>query len=354
MSASSSAQAHAAPRIDLDRFARVGLSHLPTPIEPLERLSAHLGGPRLFIKRDDCTGLATGGNKARKLDFLVGDALGKNADMLVTQGAVQSNHVRQTAAAACRFGLKCHALLERRVPNVAAAYEETGNVMLDRLFGASLEFRPSGLDMNAEAQAVTERLRSEGHRPYFIPGGGSNPIGALGYVACAQEIVEQCRERRMGFQWLVTATGSTGTHAGLVTGLHMLGSAIQIMGISVRQKRDRQIGAVHALAEATAGLLGSANVPKELTLVDDGYVGEGYGIPAPSTLEAIELTARLEGLLLDPVYTGKGMAGLIGLVRQGFFKPADNVLFLHTGGSSALFAYEQAFAALGKETGMTG
>lgn len=340
--AKTSAHPQSGSWIDFDRFPRVRLSHLPTPIEPLERLSAHLGGPRLFIKRDDCTGLATGGNKARKLEFLVGEALKQNADMLVTQGAVQSNHVRQTAAAACRFGLKSHALLERRVPNVADTYEETGNVLLDRMFGTTLEFRPSGLDMNAEAQAVTEGLRAAGHKPYFIPGGGSNAVGALGYAACAQEIMQQCNAGGLSFQWLVTPTGSTGTHAGLIAGLHALGSELPVMGVSVRQKRERQVGAVHALAQATASLLDATPVPASRTLVDDAYVGEGYGIPAASTLEAIALTARTEGILLDPVYTGKGMAGLIGLVRQGFFKTTDNVLFLHTGGATALFAYEDA------------
>lgn len=312
----------------------------------MPRLSAHLGGPRLFIKRDDCTGLATGGNKARKLEFLVGEALSQNADMLVTQGAVQSNHVRQTAAAACRHGLKCHALLERRVPNRDASYEETGNVLLDRLFGATLEFRPSGLDMNAEAQAVTEQLRAAGHRPYFIPGGGSNATGALGYAVCAQEIVQQCRDGGLAFDWLVMATGSTGTQAGLLAGLHALGSQLPVMGISVRQPHDRQVNAVHALTQATLKKLDAAPIPADRTLVDDGYVGKGYGIPAPSTLEAISLTARMEGVLLDPVYTGKGMAGLIGLIRQGFFKPTDRVLFLHTGGATALFAYEDSATEL--------
>lgn len=309
------------------------------------RLSDLLGGPRLFIKRDDCTGLAGGGNKTRKLEFLVGEALRQNADMLVTQGAVQSNHVRQTAAAACRFGLKCHALLERRVPNRGAIYEKTGNAFLDRLFGATLEFRQDGLDMNAEAEAAANRLRNEGHRPYFIPGGGSNATGALGYAAVAQEILQQCRDQNLAFQWIVLATGSTGTHAGLLAGLHALRSDLPVMGISVRQPRDRQIGAVHRLTGATLEKLGAPPISVDRTLVDDGYVGQGYGIPAPSTLEAIALTARTEGILLDPVYTGKGMAGLIGLIRQGFFKPSDSVLFLHTGGASALSAYEDDFTA---------
>lgn len=344
--ATTTLQSRPGSKVDLDRFPRVPLCHGPTPIEPLARLGAELGGPRLFIKRDDCTGLAGGGNKTRKLEFLVGEALKQNADMLVTQGAVQSNHVRQTAAAACKHSLKSHALLERRVANRPSLYESTGNVFLDRLFGTTLEFRPSGLDMNAEGQAATERLRAAGHRPYFIPGGGSNPTGALGYVVCAQEIAQQCEDEGRAFDWLVMATGSTGTHAGLLAGFHALGFDLPVMGVSVRQPRARQISAVHTLAQATAQKLDMPAPPAERTIVDDRFVGEGYGIPAPSTIEAIELTARLEGILLDPVYTGKGMAGMIGLIREGFFKASDRVLFLHTGGAAALAAYEGDFTQL--------
>lgn len=332
-------------RIDFGRFPRTALCHQPTPIEAMPRLSEALGGPALFIKRDDCTGLALGGNKTRKLEFLVGEALAEKADMLVTQGAVQSNHVRQTAAAACKVGMKCHVLLERRVPGRDESYEQTGNVLLDNLFGATYEFRPAGLDMNAEAQAVTDKLRAEGHRPYFIPGGGSNPTGALGYVNCAQEIVDHEAQTGEKFDWLVMSTGSTGTHAGLVAGFHALGSALPVMGVSVRQPRERQMNAVHALTQKTLEKLGHEGVPLSKILVDDGYVGEGYGIPAESTLEAIRLTAQQEGLLLDPVYSAKGMAGLIGMVRQGFFKPTDRVLFLHTGGATALFAYQDQLLA---------
>ena len=331
--------------IGLDRFPRVALCHQPTPIEPMRRLTEHLGGPRLFIKRDDCTGLATGGNKTRKLEFLVGEALKENADMLVTQGAVQSNHARQTAAAACHVGLKCHIVLERRVPDRDNSYEQTGNVLLDKIFGATHEFRPPGLDMNAEAIAVTERLRAEGHRPYFVPGGGSNPTGALGYASCAREIARQCQETGQHFDWLVMGTGSTGTQAGLVAGFHAMGYDLPVMGVSVRQPRERQVAAVHGLTQKTLDLLGGPSIPTSKILVDDGYVGEGYGIPADSTLEAISLTARQEGILLDPVYSAKGMAGLIGMVRDGFFKPSDSVLFLHTGGSAALFAYEDQILA---------
>lgn len=311
----------------------------------MPRLTELLGGPQLFVKRDDCTGLAMGGNKTRKLEFLVGDAMQQKADMLVTQGAVQSNHVRQTAAAACKVGMKCHVLLERRVPDRDASYEETGNVLLDNLFGATYEFRPGGLDMNAEAEAVSEQLREQGHRPYFIPGGGSNATGALGYAVCAQEIADHVEETGQTFDWLVMGTGSTGTQAGLVAGFEAAGHALPVMGVSVRQPRERQMKAVHALTQKTLEKLGCEGVPLSKILVDDGYVGEGYGIPAESTLEAIRLLAQQEGLLLDPVYSAKGMAGLIGMVRQGFFKPTDNVLFLHTGGASALFAYQEQLLA---------
>jgi len=253
---------------------------------------------------------------------------------------VQSNHVRQTAAAACRYGLKCHGLLERRVPDTDSGYESTGNVLLDNLFGASLEFRPPGLDMNAEAQAAAERLRAEGHRPYFIPGGGSNEIGALGYVSCAQEIVRQSADMGIQFDWIVMGTGSTGTQAGLVAGLHALDANLPVMGISVRQKRDMQIKAVHGLTERTLAKIGAGSIAQSKIIVDDGYVGAGYGVPADSTIEAIRMAAAYEGLLLDPVYSAKGFAGMIGLTRSDFFKPTDKVLFLHTGGSVALFAYE--------------
>ena len=334
-------------RIDFDRFPRTHLCHQPTPIEAMPRLSEALGGPRLFIKRDDCTGLATGGNKTRKLEFLVGEAMQAKADMLVTQGAVQSNHVRQTAAAACKVGMKCHVLLERRVPGVDQAYEETGNVLLDNLFGATHEFRPAGLDMNAEAQTDADALRADGHRPFFIPGGGSNPTGALGYARCAQEIADHTRDTGQHFDWLVMATGSTGTQAGLVAGFEVIGHDLPVMGVSVRQPRERQMNAVHGLTQKTLAKLGADGVPLSKVLVDDGYVGEGYGIPAESTMEAIRLTAQREGILLDPVYSAKGMAGLIGMIRQGFFEPTDTVLFLHTGGATALFAYQdQVLASL--------
>ncbi|MDC1001160.1 D-cysteine desulfhydrase [Alphaproteobacteria bacterium] len=328
----------------LSEFPSVPLCHQPTPLEFMPRMSESLGGPRLWIKRDDCTGLATGGNKTRKLEFLIADAIEKGADMVVTQGAVQSNHVRQTAASACKFGLDCHALLERRVPDRADDYETTGNVLFDQMFGTSLEFRPAGLDMNAEAMAVTEKLAAAGRKPYFIPGGGSNEIGALGYVSCAYELLEQIKANKLDVGWIVLATGSAGTHAGMLAGLHAAGSTIPVMGVSVRQPEDKQIAAVHKLAVLTAAQLTDTPLGVEKVIVDDGYVGAGYGQPTQGTLDAIKLIARREGLLFDPVYSGKGLAGMIGLAGQNFFESDKDVIFLHTGGAAALFAYGNQLA----------
>jgi L-cysteate sulfo-lyase len=330
---------------DLKNFSRVDLCHQPTPLEEMPRLSAALNGPKFLIKRDDCTGLATGGNKTRKLEFLLADALEQGADMLVTQGAVQSNHVRQTAAAACKFGLDCHALLERRVPDRAADYETTGNVLFDHIFGTTIEFRPPGLDMNAEARAVTEKFAVNGRKPYFIPGGGSNEIGALGYVSCAYEMLAQFDAQGLDVGWIVLASGSAGTHAGLLAGLHAAGSDIPVMGISVRQPRERQIAAVHKLAAATAAQLTDTPLSLEKTMIDDGYVGAGYGLPTEGTIAAINLIARKEGVLLDPVYSAKGLAGMIGLTEQKFFDSQKDVVFLHTGGAAALFAYGNQLAS---------
>ena len=328
----------------LSEFPSVPLCHQPTPLEFMPRMSESLGGPRLWIKRDDCTGLATGGNKTRKLEFLIADAIEKGADMVVTQGAVQSNHVRQTAAAACKFGLDCHALLERRVPGREDDYETTGNVLFDQMFGTRLEFRPAGLDMNAEALAVTEKLAAAGRKPYFIPGGGSNEIGALGYVSCAYELLDQIKANNLDVGWIVLATGSAGTHAGMLAGLHAAGSTIPVMGISVRQPEDKQIAAVHKLAVLTASKLTDTPLGVEKVIVDDGYVGAGYGQPTQGTLDAINLIARREGLLFDPVYSGKGLAGMIGLAGQNFFESDKDVIFLHTGGAAALFAYGNQLA----------
>lgn len=324
-------------------FKRVALCHQPTALEQMPRLTEALGGPRLWIKRDDCTGLATGGNKTRKLEFLMADALSVGADIVVTQGAVQSNHVRQTAAAACKLGLDCYALLERRVPDRGQAYEQTGNVLFDHMFNTQIEFRPPGLDMNAEAKAVTERLRQEGRKPYFIPGGGSNEIGALGYVSTAQELLQQCDALQLSPKLVVLSTGSAGTHAGMIAGFHAMGCTIPILGISVRQPEQVQIENVYNLAVKTAAQLTDKPLYRDKVIVDDGYVGEGYGIPTETMVAATRMLARNEGILLDPVYSGKGMAGLIGQIQSGQITNDGDVIFLHTGGSVSLFAYEEQF-----------
>ena len=327
--------------MDLSVFPQVKLCHCPTPLEPLERLSKFLGGPEIWIKRDDCTGLSTGGNKSRKLEFLVGEALHKGADMLVTQGAVQSNHARQTAAAAAKFGLKCHILLERRISDTHDAYEITGNVFLDKLHGSTVEFRESGLNMNAEGELVSQKFSEAGSKPYFIPGGGSNAVGALGYVNCALELISQFTTQSIQFDYLIHATGSTGTQAGLVSGIDGLNYKLPVLGISVRQNCEKQIDAVYKLVNETTDKLKIKEIQREKILVNDQYVGKGYAIPTEGTIEAITLLAQTEGILLDPVYSGKGMAGLIDMVRNGVYTQGEKILFLHTGGSAALFAYEQ-------------
>jgi L-cysteate sulfo-lyase len=330
----------------LARFPRVHFAHLPTPLEPMPNLSRRLAGPRLYVKRDDCTGLATGGNKARKLEFLIGDALRQAADTLITHGAVQSNHVRQTAAAACRYGLRCEALLERRVPGHGAAYEATGNVLLDRLCGTRLHFVPAGTDMDAACAEVALEVRERGGRPYYIPGGGSSPVGALGYVNAALELLQQANDRDLRIDCVVVGTGSSGTQGGLVCGLEGAHAGIDVLGICVRRAAGAQIEAVWKTARVTAERLGlPGGIERSRVMANGDYLGEGYGIPTAGTLEAIRLAAETEGLLLDPVYTGKAMAGLIDLCRQGFFRTDQNVVFLHTGGSAALFAYEAEFGA---------
>jgi L-cysteate sulfo-lyase len=324
----------------LARFPRVKLCHAPTPLEYMPNLTKALGGPQLWIKRDDCTGIATGGNKVRKLEYLMGEALEQGATHVVTQGAVQSNHVRQTAAVAARLGLKCTAVLEHRIQTNDADYLDGGNVLLDRIMGIAIEYRPGGTDMQAAIEEVGQRLAEAGERPYLIPGGGSNPTGALGYANVALELLAQANEMGLRIDHLVHATGSAGTQAGLVVGLHALSAGIPVLGIGVRNPQDRQEASVHALAERTADKLGvRGGVPRDAVRANCDYVGAGYGIPTEGMAEAVRMLARLEGIFLDPVYSGKGMAGLIDLIRKGRFQPSENVVFLHTGGQVGLFGY---------------
>ncbi|KPQ15412.1 MAG: L-cysteate sulfo-lyase CuyA [Rhodobacteraceae bacterium HLUCCO18] len=331
--------------MNLARFPRHFLAHLPTPLERLDRLSAELGGPEIWIKRDDCTGLSTGGNKTRKLEFLMAEAELEGADMVMTQGATQSNHARQTAAFAAKLGMACHLLLEDRTGSNDPNYKENGNVLLDHLHGATTETRPGGADMHAEMEAVAERFRAEGRTVYTIPGGGSNPTGALGYVNCAFELMGQLNDRALVVDHIVHATGSAGTQAGLITGLKACNAQIPLLGIGVRAPRPAQEGNVFALAEKTAEKLGCPGiVAREDVVANTDYVGEGYGIPTEGGLEAISMFAQLEGILLDPVYSAKGAAGLIDLIRKGRFAKGERIVFLHTGGSAALFGYDRALA----------
>ena len=334
----------------LARFPRIFLAHLPTPLERLDRLSKELGGPEIWIKRDDCTGLSTGGNKTRKLEFLMAEALTQGADTIITQGATQSNHARQTAAFAAKLGLACHILLEDRTGSNDANYNLNGNVLLDHLHGATTSKRAGGMDMAAEMEVLASRLQGEGRKTYIIPGGGSNPTGALGYVNCAFELVSQANDRGLVIDHLVTATGSAGTQAGLVTGLKALNSGIPPLGIGVRAPKEKQEENVFALAQRTAEKLGCAGVVARGDVVaDSSYVGAGYGIPREDTLEAITMFAQLEGILLDPVYSGKGAAGLIDHVRKGRFTKGQRIVFLHTGGAAGLFGYDAAFAEQRKQ-----
>lgn len=326
--------------MQLSRFPRVSLAHLPTPLEHLPRLSDHLRGPQIYVKRDDCTGLATGGNKTRKLEFSMGEALQTGADTIITVGAVQSNHVRQTAAAACKLGLKCEILLEHRVKQPSDLYRNSGNVFLDRVFGANLREYDKGTDFDVAIAEVADEVASAGDKPYIIPGGASNPVGALGYVGCGLELLQQFSDQALNVDHIVTATGSAGTHAGLAVGIRGGGSKLPILGIGVNVPQDEQEGRVYELACETAELVGApGTVVRDDIIADCSYIGAGYGEPTDAMNEAVLMLARLEGLLFDPVYSGKALAGMIDYIRTGRFSDADTIVFLHTGGVAGLFAY---------------
>ncbi|MFB3854176.1 MAG: D-cysteine desulfhydrase [Vicinamibacterales bacterium] len=325
----------------LARFPRRRYTHAPTPIEKLENLTRHLRGPNLYIKRDDMLGLAAGGNKTRKLEFLVADALSKGADTLITCGAVQSNHCRLTLAAAAKEGLKCRLVLEERVPGSYKA-DASGNNFLYRLLGVeTITVVPAGTDMTTAMSAVADEVRAAGGTPYTIPGGGSNPLGALGYVACAEEILAQTFDMGLAIDHIVVASGSAGTHAGLISGLIGNNSHIPLTGINVSRSREEQEPKVHALAQGVADLLCiKGGIPREAITALGDWVGPGYSLPTPAMVNAVRTLARMENILLDPVYTGKAMAGLLALVKDGKFKKGENVLFVHTGGSPALYHYQ--------------
>jgi D-cysteine desulfhydrase family pyridoxal phosphate-dependent enzyme len=324
----------------LDPFPRVALACLPTPLDPLPRLSGFLGGPRILVKRDDQTGLAMGGNKVRKLEFLAGHARALGCDTLVTIGGLQSNHARQTAAAAARLGMGCELVLPRIVPRSSEEYEQSGNVLLDRLFGAHLRVLPAEQNTGGVLDGVAEGLRAGGRKPYVIPVGGSTAHGALGYVQALFELLEQIRAGDVRVDAIVVPIGSAGTVAGILAGLAVAGKTIPVVAAAVMGTAQDREALARGLTRQVLGLLGRPGEAACAGLsVTDRTVGPGYGITTDEVIDAVKRTAQLEGLLLDPVYTGKAMAALFDLVRRGRFNTADQVVFWHTGGAPALFAY---------------
>jgi len=338
--------------IDLSRFPRRRYTPYATPVEPLPRFSAALAagcpggrGPEVWIKHDEQLGLFPGGNKTRKLEFLVADALSQGADTLITCGAPQSNHCRITLAAAIKEGLQCRFVVEERVPG-SYRDDASGNHFLFRLMGVeSMRVVPAGSDMAAEMQRDANTLAREGRRGYVIPGGGSNAIGGLGYVDCVRELQQQCAEHDLRFDRLVVGSGSSGTHGGLVAGLIAAGWQLPVIGIGTSREPAEQVPLVHREAQAVAALLDETLVvPADAVRCVGGYWQPKYSLPNDAMIEAVRLAARTEGVLLDPVYTGKAMAGLIGLARAGELAPGERVLFLHTGGLPALHAYERVLS----------
>ena len=329
-----------------DQYPSVELAHTPTPLEKLNNLSARLNGVNIWIKRDDCTGLAMGGNKARQLEFYVGDAIANGADTLLTTGAVQSNHVRMTIAAARKLGLDVEVQLEKRVDGRRSEYYDSGNPFLMKLMGARIHYYPVGEDESGADKALYERaeqLRLEGKTPYVIPLGTDHiPYGSLGYVKCAEELLAQFKEDNTQVDAIVIASGSATTHAGLLAGLRASGSQIPVHGFCVRRDQDSQASRVLEKSIKVAKMLGKKDlINANDILVDDRMLQPGYGQLNQQLLEAMQMMAEAEGILLDPTYTGKSMAGLIHLVNSGQFKARQNIVFLHTGGTPALFGYPE-------------
>jgi D-cysteine desulfhydrase len=330
--------------MNLARFPRRNYLQGRSAIELMPRLTEALGGATIYIKRDDILGFAGGGNKLRKLEFVVADALAQGADTLITGGAVQSNHCRLTLAAAKKEGLSCRLILEERVPG-SYKPDASGNNFLFSLLGVEkARVVKGGSNMLAEMQKEADEIALTGRKGYVIPVGASNPLGALGYVACAEELLSQSFEVQTSFDHVVAASGSSGTHTGLVVGLYGNNSNIPVTGINVSRPKEAQEELVYGMVQKTAALAGVKSViPRSAVNCFADYVGDGYSLPTPGMIEAVKLLARTEGILLDPVYTGKAMAGLIDLVRKGYFKKGERVLFIHTGGSQALFAYLDTF-----------
>ncbi|MGA7193569.1 MAG: D-cysteine desulfhydrase family protein [Anaerolineales bacterium] len=311
-------------------ISRVRFAHLPTPVEELPRLSATLGGPRILVKRDDQTGLAFGGNKTRKLEFLVAEAQEQGAKMMISAGAVQSNHCRQTAAAAAKFGFECILVLTGEFPDQPSA-----NLLLDKLFGAKIINVPDRADRDRVLKETFEKAVAEGKKPYLVPYGGSSTTGAMGYTFAMEEFMKQ----NVQADWIVFGTSSGGTHAGLVLGQRVFGYKGKVLGISIDESEEWLKTHISALASDASERLGKRiNFMPDDVLATDQYCKAGYGVLTDAEREAVRLFASTEGLLLDPVYTGRAAAGLIDLIRKGFFKKDETILFWHTGGQPALFA----------------
>ena len=309
--------------------ARIKFAHLPTAVEELPRLSELLDGPRLFVKRDDQTGLGMGGNKTRKLEFVLAQALAEGAKTLISVGGIQSNHCRQTAALAARYGLACKLVLSGSEPQLP-----NGNLLLDHLFGAEITWTERSR-RDETLQEVFQQSQAQGEHPFLIPLGASTPVGALGYVEAMRELKAQGN----GFDWIIVASSSAGTQAGMVLGAALTGFSRKVLGISIDHSVEELQAAVAELANGAANLLGEpVSFRPADVLVNADYLGAGYAIAGQPEVEAIQLFAHTEGLLLDPVYTGRAAAGMIDLIRKGFFKKSDKVLFWHTGGATALFA----------------
>ncbi|NEU12265.1 D-cysteine desulfhydrase family protein [Methylobacterium sp. BTF04] len=336
--------------LDLSLFPRLNFLDLPTPIEPLEALSRHLGpalnGVRLYVKRDDLARFGIGGNKLRKLEFLLGAARAEAADTVITVGAIQSNHARLTAAAAARAGFACELFLTRSVPRIDAAYMRNGNRLLDDIFGATVHELPADADSLALAEARAGVLREQGRGVYVFPSGGSSPVGSLGYAACAAEILAQSAAMDIAFAQVITANGSAGTHAGLAAGFAAAGSPPTLVkSFAVLATEADAAAETLQKANATLALLTpGATLTAADIVIDGSHRGAGYGIPTDGMLEAVRLMARTEGLLLDPVYSGKAFAGLLQDVRAGHYAPGSAILFVMTGGVPGLFAYPDVLA----------
>lgn len=330
-------------RQQLEHFDRLKLLGAPTPLEKLERLSAWVGRD-IYVKRDDITALAMGGNKVRKLEYLGADALAQGADTLITAGAIQSNHVRQTAALAAKLGLGCVALLENPIGTENSNYLNNGNRLLVELFDATVELVENLDNADEQLQALAVRLRNDGKKPYLVPIGGSNALGALGYVRAGFELAQQINDTGLEFAAVVLASGSAGTHSGLALALAEALPQLPVIGVTVSRPEETQAPKVQGLAERAVALLGEPLPAAFNVQLWDDYFGPRYGEPNAGTLAAIKLVASHEGLLLDPVYTGKAMAGLLdGIGRQRF--EDGPIIFLHTGGAPALFAYPDVFSA---------